>query len=423
MNNTDPRTKCENFVKNYNPCKIYDELRKTVFGNEETLKRVALLVYGWSRHILMNEAPHNMNFFITGVSGSGKTTLCRALQSFMPCPVLLRDATAITGHGWKGQEAEYIVDDDELYKNGGYGIVFIDEIDKRMSPEIAGDGSNFSESALNSLLRVVEGSDVTISDNRTVNTCRTLFIGTGAFETVRDRKNMPSKVKNGIGFSPETKKADAPARDSKITIEDIAGFCRSKQFVGRFIDCLSMEQPTYSTLEKIADNAVREIGRLYGHEMVLSREEKDEIIHASADGISGCRSIRSAIWQKYLMQETDSLFTKSVAGLDDTVPVPVSGAKIIKIPEDPYSNGPRYDISALKPVPAKGIDSEEIFAMPHIEKGMTVVHTHFGEGKILNIYPELKIMTVQFEAGEKRFTTDEKNNFNVFKTGLLKIKS
>lgn len=172
--NKDAHAVCDEFVNSWSPERLFNELTKTVYGNEDTLRQISVLVYGWMKRIDRADEPHGMNFFLTGESGSGKTTLCRALQQILPCPVLLKDSTTITATGFKGADANTLVDDDDYFAFGGFAVVFLDELDKRLTPEYDSHGYSTSESVTNVLLRMVEGGEVR-TPSGTVDTHRTAF--------------------------------------------------------------------------------------------------------------------------------------------------------------------------------------------------------------------------------------------------------
>src|SRR6478672_8270619 len=59
------------------PKDIYDELRKTVVGQDEAVRELAVALV---KHLVGHPAP---NILLIGNSGSGKTTIMRAIEQFL----------------------------------------------------------------------------------------------------------------------------------------------------------------------------------------------------------------------------------------------------------------------------------------------------------------------------------------------------
>ena len=55
-------------------------------------------------------------------------------------------------------------------------------------------------------------------------------------------------------------------------------------------------------------------------------------------------------------------------------------------------------------------------------EGASVIHNKFGEGTIVFIDHKMTKIRVQFSIGEKTFVIEQGNQYNVFATGLLKLK-
>src|SRR5438093_6098847 len=59
------------------PREVFDELRKTVVGQDDAIREISVAVV---KHLVGHPAP---NILLIGNSGSGKTTLMRAVEQFL----------------------------------------------------------------------------------------------------------------------------------------------------------------------------------------------------------------------------------------------------------------------------------------------------------------------------------------------------
>src|SRR5512142_3518266 len=59
------------------PKDVFDELRKTVLGQDEAIREISVAIV---KHLVGHPAP---NILLIGNSGSGKTTIMRAVEQFL----------------------------------------------------------------------------------------------------------------------------------------------------------------------------------------------------------------------------------------------------------------------------------------------------------------------------------------------------
>src|SRR5687768_7031306 len=126
------------------PKDIFEELRKTVMGQDDALREIAVALV---KHLVGAPAP---NILLIGNSGSGKTTLMRAVEQFLSTRKDLRESANIVR-----MNANVLAEEHQgygrvvlgrLYENARrilglsapmdriissveHGIVFIDEVD------------------------------------------------------------------------------------------------------------------------------------------------------------------------------------------------------------------------------------------------------------------------------------------------------
>ncbi|KAI7884381.1 ClpX, ATPase regulatory subunit [Lichtheimia hyalospora FSU 10163] len=116
------------------------------------------------------------NVLLIGPTGSGKTLLAKTLAQILQVPYSVSDATPFTQAGYVGEDVELVIQRllqacDHDVKRAETGIVFIDEIDKISRRTDASSSSRdvSGEGVQQSLLRMLEGTVVNVTDKSPVN--------------------------------------------------------------------------------------------------------------------------------------------------------------------------------------------------------------------------------------------------------------
>jgi len=203
------------------------------------------------------------NVLLVGPTGTGKTLISKTIAEILDVPYSLNDATPFTQAGYVGEDAEVCIA--RLLQNSDYdvsraqrGIVFIDEIDKiaRRSDSVnSGQRDVSGEGVQQGLLRLLEGTNVTITvknnhnkrglaslsqqDIYTVNTSNILFICSGAFvgldKIIIDRLSK----RRCIGFDSDDAENEVDEDDviknplNYVEPEDLVKYGLIPEFVGR----------------------------------------------------------------------------------------------------------------------------------------------------------------------------------------------
>ena len=214
---------------------------------EQTIAKEALSVAVYNHYKRVNNPIvddtelHKSNLLLIGPSGTGKTLLVSTIAGLLNIPFVHADATTITESGYVGDDATGIIErllqeaegDIELAERG---IIYIDEIDKkarksdasRTNRDVSGEGVQ------QALLKLVEGTDVHLSDGKTVNTQNILFITAGAFSGIEDILFTRLQGNSSIGFSAKVDKPPVAELLLDILPEDLIEFGLIPEFVGRF---------------------------------------------------------------------------------------------------------------------------------------------------------------------------------------------
>lgn len=255
-----------------------NRIKEKVLGQDDEIDKAATLIYAFLSSISKSER-NDYHFLLEGVSGCGKTTFAKALRDILPCPVLIIDSSQIFLTGYKGVSINKIVSDYDLREWQGFGVIFLDEIDKMIQPRYDTKDNNISINIQHELLKMLDGGDIYDDRGNKMSTDKTLIIGTGAF-------------------------SDTPKKGDVLTMEDIEEFGGSHQLLGRFIDLLHFKNPDYCVYKKIGEEVIEEIKDIYPW-FEISEDELEEVVKNAIKDDFGVRSVRNLIWREFLSKEKE----------------------------------------------------------------------------------------------------------------------
>src|SRR5438874_1671910 len=253
------------------PRDVFEELRKTVVGQDEVLREIAVAVV---KHLVGQPAP---NILLIGNSGSGKTTLMRAVEQFLATRPNLGDANVIRinanvladEHGGYGKAVL-----GRLYANAtargvsdplrsvGHGIVFIDEVDK-IRANVGSEPNVRGIVAQEALLTLMENENVEFEadgEKHSVNSSNLLFVAGGAFEELYDnvlrratigQDVAPMKPVVVVSASGEVREELPFHLREYLKYDDLFRYGMTPQFVSRFESIVVLNDLNESDLARI----------------------------------------------------------------------------------------------------------------------------------------------------------------------------
>lgn len=277
------------------------EIKKVVIG--QNIEPVLASVYNYVSCIARDARPSKNNVIVTGPSGSGKSETFRALAKYfedkIPSLVVHQvDLTHLTVEGFKGNDTSFILSSMMAKQTGGYGIIFLDELDKRIKPVHSSDGENVGVEVQSQLLAVIEGSkeiyrDKNLGMSAEIDSGLTMFIGCGSFDFVREMKK--ENAKKTIGFV-ERKEHD---HFDEISREDILMAGGTYEFIGRFSLIVNYNRLSRESTIQIIDKLKKEVEQSLSLDIELDNEYLEKLIESSNSEF-GCRLIYSMMYEKAL---------------------------------------------------------------------------------------------------------------------------
>lgn len=320
------------------PTKIKEFLDQYIIGQDYAKMVVSVAVH--NHYLRLNHAQDSdveidkSNILIFGPSGSGKTLIAQTIAKYLDVPFAIVDATSLTEAGYVGDDVESILTK-LLSAAGGdiqkaeRGIIYLDEIDKKHKKEGGGNKDVSGEGVQQSLLKIIEGSEVMIpaSGNKKnpnaelvkINTKNILFMVGGAFVGL-DKVVEKSMNKNkGIGFgSTLTKEKEINDVLRHTLPEHLVQFGIIPELIGRLPISAPLEELTTTQLVKVLTepkNAViKQFIKIFQYsdiELEFTPEALEAIASTAKVRKTGARGLRSVIESKliktqYQLQEMKS---------------------------------------------------------------------------------------------------------------------
>ncbi len=315
------------------PKDIFEELRKTVVGQDDTIRELSVAVV---KHLV----GHTMgNILMIGNSGSGKTTVMRAIEHFLAGRADLHEYANVVrinanvladehqGYG-RAVLTRLLANAHKLFGPDApvevvlgsmeHGIVFIDEVDK-IRAQVGGEPNVRGIVAQEALLTLMENENIEFEINGTphvVNSSNVLFVAGGAFEELYEsvlrratvgQDVTPMKPVVVVSASGEVREEMPFHLQHYLKYEDLFRYGMTPQFVSRFESIVVLNDLAEADLarifvepEKSTFRGAREYFHRFGIDLQITRGALIAIAwDASQQKRLGARALRE-IWRRII---------------------------------------------------------------------------------------------------------------------------
>lgn len=190
------------------PKEIYDEVRKTIKGQDEAIKMIATCLWATINGRTQKNEMTKKQMMVIGPTGVGKTAIFRKIQKILDTPVIIFSVSGLSQAGYKGRDTDEILKQvyyecDENIDLAEKAIVVLDEYDKLAYKGADKSGDVSTIGVQYELLKMMEGCtrlveiDPLLERTFTIDTSDMIFITSGAFQELFEEKSKP------IGYCTE----------------------------------------------------------------------------------------------------------------------------------------------------------------------------------------------------------------------------
>ena len=302
------------WLEHYSLSDFCEAIGKRVIGQKE-LRKVCYQVYHYLELTAAGKKV-SLPFILAAPSGCGKSETYRAIRDyfkqtirFLPCEYV--DASSLTETGFKGSDPQSIINGlAERSSSNGIGIVFVDEMDKKIIPSMTSGGQNVNAAVQHALLSVIEGREVETKANGrvvTINTENTLFIAMGAFDFLRNEKDEDRSI--SIGTTKEKRE-----HYSGITREEMLEAGAINEFIGRFHTVINYNRLSEASVRNIINKNIAEMEEEFGLSIV-AEDNVYEAIYKKANGKFGCRTMKNDLRERIEALDMEIKLSGKISGL------------------------------------------------------------------------------------------------------------
>lgn len=249
------------------------ELKKSVIGQDDYIDKLSTAFWlHKQKYHLKNKSKDFVknNMLVIGKSGSGRTLSLKKAAKLINMPIVIEDASQLTGSGWKGKSVTDVLD--SLMHECNYdtniaefGIVVLDEADKVLNK------NSFLESELsfnptNNLLKVIEGEKYKKDKwDKALDTSNILFILLGAFDGLDEIIQNRRKETRTFGFGASVAKKEIPDKNilQRATKEDLIEYGINPQLMGRISIITAINELEVKDMVNILENSKESIVKKY----------------------------------------------------------------------------------------------------------------------------------------------------------------
>jgi len=251
---------------NYTIDDLFEQIKKSIIGQDEAVKKLLFMVYN-NQYLNMLEDLSDIDIkrihgIAIGPSGVGKTASISKIAKLFDVPYVKYNATQLTSAGYVGNDVDSIIT--SLIKAAGdnieeaqRGIIFIDEIDKKVASD---PSANTSKRDINGtavqeeLLKLLEPSVIYVgktNDLKAFDTHKLTIILGGRFKGLEKIRSDRLNGKKTIGFGNNKSNNSGESKIVDFIPDDLIKFGFIDEFVGRIT--------TYSEFKKLSADTIEDI--------------------------------------------------------------------------------------------------------------------------------------------------------------------
>ena len=346
---------------------IYEKLKESVFGQDEYIKKLALLGFKHQMNLEMikiKKETVNNNLLVVGPSGCGKTFAVRQLAKIISIPFYEVDCSNLVQVGYKG--ANDIISSLKLLKkehgDRAYrAIVYLDEFDKIFDESLYQRGQG--KSSQQNFLKVLENSVVVLDDSKdpeTLDTTGISFIATGSFEMVKEKFRKTEA--NRMGFNNKS-----TSTNGTLTKEDLIKFGFMPELIGRFSDLININQLTKEDMFNIVKYSKKSPTRNY-----LNLFEKNEVKVEIDDSVYrkiADEAYNSTTGARNVFTELNKVFDDCLYKISSENNIDKIKLKVVKNKiEQKYTYGDIKNIEFEVDKPTKDSNSKSFYSIERIKE-------------------------------------------------------
>src|SRR4026209_149525 len=263
------------------------------------------------------------NVILVGPTGVGKTYLIKHIADLIKVPFVKADATKFSETGYVGGDVEDLVRElvhkaDGDINRAQFGIIYIDEIDKKASAGTMIGRDVSGRGVQTTLLKLMEETEVPLrsmndlqaqlqaafefqrkgkAKRETINTRHMLFVVSGAFE--RLKQQVSRRISQGqIGFSAEPIQVMDNELFRHVTTQDFIEYGFEPEFIGRLpvrVVCEDLDADDLFSIMKYSEGSLlrqyERAFRAYGIEISSEDEALRLLAEAAAKEKTGARGV------------------------------------------------------------------------------------------------------------------------------------